>query len=79
MTGQPGDPPLFHGDADQFMLRIPEPEFVVALYENGGTLTVGIRPDGQIETGPNYQPETAAREFWDAVTRAAQSASPWEN
>ncbi|MGW8679675.1 hypothetical protein ACWGNN_01155 [Streptomyces sp. NPDC055817] len=55
-----------------------EPDFVIALREDDGTLTLGIRPDGQIETGPNYQPEPAAREFWDAVTRAAQSASPWE-
>lgn len=52
-------------------------EFVVALYEDGGTLLVGIRPDGQIETGPTYEPDATAREFWDAVTRAAQSASPW--
>lgn len=59
------------------IIRLPKPEFVIALYEDGGTLTLGIRPDGQIETGPNYRPDTAAREFWDAVTRAAQSASPW--
>jgi hypothetical protein len=52
-------------------------DFVVALYEDDGRLTVGIRPDGQIETGPTYEPDAAAREFWDAVTRAAQSASPW--
>lgn len=54
-----------------------EADFVVALYEDGGALLVGIRPDGQIEIGPRYEPEAAAREFWDAVTRAAQSASPW--
>ncbi|MFE8961729.1 hypothetical protein [Streptomyces iakyrus] len=52
------------------------PEFLVALHEDDGTLIVGIRPDGHITTGPNYQPDTAAREFWDAVTRAAQAASP---
>ncbi|MCX4704377.1 hypothetical protein [Streptomyces sp. NBC_01373] len=55
-----------------------QPEFALALYEDDGTLLVGIRPDGQLERGPNYQPDAAAREFWDAVTRAAQSASPWE-
>lgn len=53
------------------------PEFAIALHEDDGTLLIGIRADGQIETGPNYQPDTAAREFWDAVTRAAQAASPW--
>lgn len=59
-------------------MTAPQSDFVVALYEDGGTLLVGVRPDGQIETGPRYEPEAAAREFWDAVTRAAQSASPWE-
>jgi hypothetical protein len=55
----------------------PHPEFAIALHEDDGTLIVGIHPDGQITTGPRYQPDPAAREFWDAVTRAAQSASPW--
>ena len=54
-----------------------QPEFLVALREDDGTLIVGIRPDGRITTGPNYQPDTAACEFWDAVTRAAAAASPW--
>ena len=53
-----------------------EPEFVLELCEDDGTLIVGIRPDGQIETGPNYRPDEAAREFWGAVTRAAQAANP---
>lgn len=53
------------------------PEFAIALHEDDGTLIIGIRPDGSIHRGPNYQPDTAAIEFWDAVTRAAQAASPW--
>ena len=53
-----------------------EPTFALALREDDGTLIVGIRPDGSITTGPNYQPDAAAREFWDAVTRAAQAANP---
>ncbi|WP_199546574.1 hypothetical protein [Streptomyces sp. N35] len=57
----------------------PAPEYAVALYEDGtGTLIVGIHPDGQFDYGPSYEPDAAAREFWDAVTRAARSASPWE-
>lgn len=52
-------------------------EFVLALRDDDGTLIVGIRPDGSIATGPTYQPDAAAREFWDAVTRAAQAANPW--
>lgn len=53
------------------------PEFVIQLHADDGTLIVGIRPDGSIQQGPNYQPDEAAREFWDAVTRAAQSTAPW--
>lgn len=53
-------------------------EFTLALYEADGTLILGIRPDGRIKTGLSYEPDATAREFWDAVTRAAQSASPWE-
>jgi hypothetical protein len=65
-------------DIADHVLRVPKPEFLVALHEDDGTLIVGIRPDGHITTGPNYQPDAAAREFWDAVTRAAQAANPWE-
>jgi hypothetical protein len=54
-----------------------EPEFALALREDDGTLIVGIHPDGHVTTGPNYQPAAAAREFWDAVTRAAAVANPW--
>jgi hypothetical protein len=56
--------------------QIRQPEFLVALREDDGTLIVGIRPSGHITTGPRYQPDPAARAFWDAVSRAAQSASP---
>ncbi|MCQ8831740.1 hypothetical protein, partial [Streptomyces malaysiensis] len=52
-------------------------EFAIALHADDGTLIVGIRPDGSIQQGPNYRPDEAAREFWDAVTRAAHSAAPW--
>lgn len=53
------------------------PEFALALYEDDGTLLLGIHPDGSITRGPNYRPDAAAAELWDAVTRAAQSAAPW--
>lgn len=54
-----------------------QPDFVLALRADDGELVVGIRPDGSIERGPHYQPDTAAREFWDAVSRAAHAASPF--
>ncbi|MEU1787131.1 hypothetical protein ABZ553_14900 [Streptomyces sparsogenes] len=52
-------------------------DFAIALRADDGTLIVGIRPDGSIQQGPNYRPDEAAREFWDAVTHVAQAASPW--
>ena len=52
-------------------------EFAIALHADDGQLVVGIRPDGSIAQGPDYQPDEAAREFWEAITRAAHSAAPW--
>lgn len=77
MSEQPESPFVYHGDIGEQMFHVPKPEFVIALYEDDGTLTLGIHPDGSIERGPNYQPDAAAAEFWDAVTRAAQAANPW--
>lgn len=77
MSEQPESAFVYHGDAGEQMFRVPKPEFVIALHEDDGTLVVGIRPDGSIQPGPNYQPDAAAQEFWDAVTRAAQAANPW--
>ncbi|MFD8469056.1 hypothetical protein ACFV10_28610 [Streptomyces cyaneofuscatus] len=34
---------------------------------------VTIRPDGRLEYGPGYEPDEAARLFWDAVRRWAPS------
>jgi hypothetical protein len=69
-------PIAFHDDVSQWAANWPKPEYLVALREDDGTLIVGVRPDGTIATGPRYQPDEAAREFWDAVTRAAQAANP---
>ncbi|MEV8344591.1 hypothetical protein [Streptomyces niveus] len=43
-----------------YTLRIPD--------ENGRPL-VTIHPDGRVELGENYEPDEAARVFWDAVQR----------
>ncbi|MET9517401.1 hypothetical protein [Streptomyces sp. NPDC002994] len=69
-AGASASPVAFHA---------PQPEYVIALRADDGTLIVGIRPDGSIARGPNYQPDSAAVEFWDAVTRAAQAAAPWRS
>lgn len=47
-----------------------KPDYLIQImawpYENGEML-VGIKPDGQIEYGPNYTPDEAARRFWEAI------------
>lgn len=75
--GAPGATASTPRAADQTESAVTGPEFAIALHEDDGTLLAGIHPDGQIQTGPNYQPDTAAREFWDAVTRAAAAANPF--
>jgi hypothetical protein len=38
----------------------------------GGKVIVSFRPDGRMEFGENYEPEEAARLFWQAVARKVQ-------
>jgi hypothetical protein len=45
-----------------YTIRIPD--------ENGRPL-VTIHPDGRVELGEGYEPDEAARAFWDAVQRIA--------
>lgn len=53
-----------------------QPDFALALRRDDGELIVGIRADGTVDTGPTYQPDETAREFWAALSRAAQAANP---
>lgn len=45
---------------------------IISIPFNGRPL-VTIRPDGQLEFGPDYTPDAAARAFWDAVQRHTPS------
>lgn len=45
---------------------------IISIPFNGRPL-VTIRPDGQLEFGPDYTPDDAARAFWDAVQRHTPS------
>jgi len=79
MSGPSDDLFVGQGAIADSVLHLPKPEFLVSLREDDGTLIVGIHADGSIATGPRYEPDAAAREFWNAVTRAAQAANPWQN
>jgi hypothetical protein len=41
--------------------------------ENGRPL-VTIHPDGRVELGEGYEPDAAARAFWDAVQRLSPTS-----
>jgi hypothetical protein len=60
--------------ADQVQaMQIPTPPIVRISNTNGQPL-VSIHPDGRTEFGPDYQPDEAARAFWDAVQRLTPPA-----
>jgi hypothetical protein len=49
--------------------KVQAPNIIIPS-EDGSPL-VTIRPDGRIEFGPAYEPDTAARAFWDALQHFA--------
>jgi hypothetical protein len=67
MTDQTPDHRCFwYADADA-TIRQPEPPRIVILGEDDRTPLVTIHPSGVIEYGPGYEPDAAARRFWDAM------------
>lgn len=48
------------------------------IQNNKGELVVKIGFDGAIEFGEGYEPEEAAREFWDAVSKVIAGPDPWD-
>jgi len=45
---------------------IEQPE-ILTIYASGGRSMAKIHPDGSIEFGEGFEPNEAARIFWDAV------------
>ena len=60
LTPSPSTPPKIGGIA-------PDPQDLVI--GTGSTLLVSLKPDGTIEYGPDYEPDEAARTFWNAMMR----------
>ena len=58
-----------------FMIAEPAPPDITILGENGASL-VTIHPTGELEYGPDYTPDEAARAFWDALRRLAPARCP---
>jgi hypothetical protein len=45
----------------------------ISVQGRNGTTLVTIHPDGRLEYGPDYTPDTAARAFWDALQQIARA------
>lgn len=49
------------GDGEQEMTS------VLRVMDHNGDVMVDLKPNGDIEYGENYEPDEAARRFWEAV------------
>jgi hypothetical protein len=54
----------------------PPPQNIVILGSDNQTPLVTIHPSGELEYGPGYTPDEAARRFWDAMRRLAPARCP---
>jgi hypothetical protein len=65
----------FDGPAEEFTLAPPiAPRIVIP--SDDGTPLVTIHPNGTLEYGRGYQPDEAARRFWDALRHLAPARCP---
>lgn len=59
--------------ADQIQAFQIAPPPAIELRGDGGGLLVAVHPDGRLEYGPGYEPDEAARRFWDGVEQYART------
>lgn len=43
--------------------------WIFQIHGPDGSMLVGLHPDGSLEYGPGYDPDDAAKVFWQAMTR----------
>lgn len=68
--------PSFHSWVDQSVsAHAPVPPTIVIQGVDRQPL-VSIHPDGALEYGPGYEPDEAARTFWDALRRYMPARCP---
>ncbi len=49
---------------------LSQPEtFAIAISDASGAFLCGLRCDGTLKLGPNYQPDETARIFWEAMAK----------
>jgi hypothetical protein len=59
--------------ADQIQPVTIQPPPIIAVLGEGGVPLVAVHPDGHLEYGPGYEPDEAARRFWDGVEQYARN------
>ena len=60
----------------QTLQLVQPPQNIVILGADNRTPLVTIHPTGELEYGPGYTPDEAARRFWDALRRIAPARCP---
>ncbi|MCX5522175.1 hypothetical protein OG342_04740 [Streptomyces bobili] len=56
------------------VIQPPTPDIIITGQD--GRPLVTIHPSGQLEYGPGYTPDEAARTFWNALRRLAPARCP---
>lgn len=59
----------------QWFVTQPSPPDITIIGEGGQPL-VTIHPTGELDYGPDYEPDEAARVFWDALRRLTPARCP---
>lgn len=68
----PDNGPMFIAKTDVEAITIAPPP-IVRITGNNGQPVVTVHHDGRLEYGPGYQPDEAARQFWDAVEQLSRN------
>jgi hypothetical protein len=59
--------------ADQGQTVTIPPPPTIEIRGDNGALLVAVHPEGRLEYGPGYEPDDAARRFWDGVEQTART------
>jgi hypothetical protein len=68
-------PPIWTLADQSVSVHTPAPPTIVIQGADRQPL-VSIHPDGTLEYGPGYEPDAAARTFWDALRRYMPARCP---
>lgn len=66
-----GGTAYFREDVPLNEAQVIEPRYLVEISNSGGSLVVGIYPDGGVQLGEGVQLQEAALLFWQCVGEAA--------